>query len=56
MKEKYISPVNRSVADKYETCFMPEKSTDGNGNWTEDNLKESGIKTGKDMRLFAGMD
>jgi endoglucanase len=56
MKENKISWVSWSVADKDETCSMLKKSAAGSGGWTENDLKESGIKTRELLRKFAGLD
>lgn len=43
--KRKISWVTWSVSDKDETCSMLKKSANSYGNWTEDDLKESGIYT-----------
>ncbi|MFA5329716.1 MAG: glycoside hydrolase family 5 protein [Prolixibacteraceae bacterium] len=44
-KSNDISLISWSVSDKSETCSMLKKSASSEGNWKEDDLKESGIKT-----------
>jgi endoglucanase len=56
MKENKISWVSWSIADKDETCSMLKKSASDTGNWTENDLKESGIKTRELLRKFAGLE
>ena len=48
-----ISLVNWSVADKNETCSMLKTSASAEGNWKEEDLKESGIKTRELLRKQA---
>ncbi|MEX0988519.1 MAG: glycoside hydrolase family 5 protein [Bacteroidales bacterium] len=50
MEEHMISWVTWSIADKDETCSMLLPSADSEGNWTDGDLKESGIKTREKMR------
>lgn len=50
MQENSLSWISWSVADKNETCSMLNKSADSKGNWTEEDLKESGIKTREMLR------
>ena len=45
-----ISLVTWSVADKNETCSMLKTSASSEGNWSMDDLKESGIKTREMLR------
>jgi endoglucanase len=54
MKANKISWVSWSIADKDETCSMLQKSACDTGNWTENDLKESGIKTRELLREMAG--
>lgn len=44
MKAKKLSWITWSVSDKEESCSVLNKSASSNGNWTEKDLKESGIK------------
>lgn len=53
MEANKISWVSWSVADKNETCSMLKTSASDNGNWSENDLKESGIKTREKLREFA---
>ena len=45
MEERKISWVTWSVSDKEETCSVLTKSASSNGNWSDQDLKESGILT-----------
>jgi endoglucanase len=45
MENHKISWITWSISDKNETCSMVKPSASSEGNWTEDDLKESGIKT-----------
>lgn len=56
LKRNKISWVSWSVADKDESCSMLKKSAADTGGWTENDLKESGIKTRELLRKFAGLD
>jgi endoglucanase len=42
-----------SIADKNETCSILNKSASSEGNWTETDLKESGIKTRELLRSYS---
>jgi endoglucanase len=53
METNKISWVNWSIADKNETCSMLKTSAGDTGNWKEEDLKESGIKTREKLREFA---
>ena len=44
-EQNKISWVTWSISDKNETCSVLYPSAGANGNWTEKDLKESGIKT-----------
>ncbi len=44
-KSNDISLIFWSVSDKNETCSMLKTSASSGGNWTENDLKESGVKT-----------
>lgn len=44
-EQNKISWVTWSVSDKNETCSVLYPSANSTGNWTENDLKESGIKT-----------
>lgn len=56
MKTNKISWVSWSISDKNETCSMLKTSASDFGNWKEDDLKESGLKTRELMRKMAGLD
>lgn len=53
MQKNDISMVFWSIADKNETCSMLTKSASSEGNWSESDLKESGIKTCELLRSYA---
>lgn len=55
MEANKISWVTWSVADKNETCSMLKTSAGDSGNWKEEDLKESGIKTREKLRGFVGI-
>lgn len=46
-EEHKVSWVTWSVSDKDETCSVLQKSADANGNWREEDVKESGKLTKK---------
>jgi endoglucanase len=45
MEKEKISWITWSVSDKNETCSVLYPSASTNGNWTDKDLKESGLKT-----------
>lgn len=45
MQEKKLSWITWSVSDKDESCSVLNKSASSDGNWTDKDLKESGLKT-----------
>lgn len=45
MEEKKISWLTWSISDKQETCSMLKKSASSEGNWKDEDLNESGLKT-----------
>ena len=53
MESNKISWITWSVADKNESCSMLKTSASDTGNWSESDLKESGIKTREKLRSFA---
>ena len=53
METNKISWVTWSIADKNETCSMLKTSATDTGNWSENDLKESGTKTREKLRQFA---
>jgi endoglucanase len=53
MEANKISWVTWSIADKNETCSMLKTTAADTGNWKEEDLKESGIKTREKLRDFA---
>jgi endoglucanase len=55
MKENNISWVSWSIADKNESCSMLVESADSEGNWNEEDMKESGIKTRELMRELSDL-
>lgn len=56
MSSNNISWISWSVADKNETCSMLKPSASSTGGWSENDLKESGIKTRELLRKFAGKE
>jgi endoglucanase len=50
MKKNRIGWVTWSISDKNESCSMLKTSASSTGNWTESDLKESGIKTRELLR------
>lgn len=52
MEHKQISWINWSIADKDETCSVLKSSASSTGNWTEDDLKESGIACRNLLRKY----
>ncbi len=53
MEANKISWVCWSIADKNETCSMLKPSASDTGNWKEEDLKESGIKTREKLREYS---
>lgn len=53
MEDNKISWVSWSISDKNETCSMLNTSAADKGNWSENEMKESGIKTREKLREFA---
>ena len=52
-KKNDISLVSWSVSDKNETCSMLKTTASSDGNWKEEDMKESGIKTRELLRKQA---
>jgi endoglucanase len=52
METKKISWITWSISDKDETCSMLKKSANSEGNWKDDDLKESGLKTRELLRKY----
>ena len=52
MEANKISWICWSIADKNETCSMLKTSASDTGNWTEKDLKESGLKTRELLRKY----
>ncbi|MBL0359305.1 MAG: glycoside hydrolase family 5 protein [Chitinophagaceae bacterium] len=50
MKLRKLSWITWSVSDKDETCSVLNKSASSDGNWSEKDLKESGIKIREFLR------
>lgn len=48
-----VSLISWSIADKNETCSMLKPTASSTGNWKEDDLKESGLKTRELLRKQA---
>jgi endoglucanase len=53
MEKNKISWITWSVADKNETCSILKTTASDTGNWKEEDLKESGIKSREKLREFA---
>lgn len=53
MEANKISWITWSVADKNETCSMLKTSASDTGEWRNQDLKESGIKTREKLKSFA---
>ncbi len=51
-ENRKISWITWSVSDKDETCSVLQKSAASNGNWKENDLKESGIKARALLRKY----
>ena len=51
-ENRKISWISWSVSDKDETCSVLQKSAASNGNWKENDLKESGIKARALLRKY----
>ena len=51
-----ISLISWSIADKNETCSMLKTTASSEGNWKDEDLKESGIKTRELLRKQAEKD
>jgi endoglucanase len=45
MEARKLSWITWSISDKDETCSMLKKSASSDGNWKDEDLKESGLKT-----------
>ncbi|MDD5149031.1 MAG: glycoside hydrolase family 5 protein [Flavobacterium sp.] len=54
MESKKISWIVWSISDKEETCSMLKKSANSEGDWKDEDLKESGLKTREYLRKFNG--
>ena len=50
MQEKKLSWITWSLSDKDESCSVLRKSASSDGNWTDKDLKESGLKTREYLR------
>jgi len=51
-----LSWITWSVSDKDETCSVLKAGAAANGNWTENDLKESGILVRQYLRKYAAKD
>jgi len=51
MEERKLSWITWSVSDKNESCSVLNTSASSDGNWTEKDLKESGLKTREFLRM-----
>ena len=54
MEERKLSWITWSISDKDETCSMLKKSAHSDGNWKDEDLKESGLKTRELLRKYNG--
>jgi endoglucanase len=54
MEERQLSWITWSVSDKDETCSVLKKSAASGGNWTEADLKESGLRVRGYLRRLNG--
>ncbi|PVX46996.1 endoglucanase [Flavobacterium sp. 103] len=54
MEARKLSWIIWSISDKDETCSMVKKSASSEGNWKDEDLKESGLKTRKFLRKYNG--
>jgi endoglucanase len=52
MEERKLSWITWSVSDKDEVCSVLNKSASSDGNWTDADLKESGLKVRAYLRSF----
>lgn len=52
MEARKLSWLTWSVSDKDETCSILKKSAKSEGNWKEEDLKESGIKVREFLRKY----
>jgi endoglucanase len=52
MEERKLSWITWSISDKDETCSMLKKTASSEGNWTDQELKESGLKTREFLRKY----
>jgi endoglucanase len=52
MEERKISWLTWSVSDKNETCSVLNTSAASNGNWSDRDLKESGLKIKKYLTQY----
>jgi endoglucanase len=52
MEARKLSWITWSISDKDETCSMLKKSASSEGNWKEDDLKESGLKTREFLKKY----
>lgn len=52
MEAKRLSWIVWSISDKDETCSMLKKSASSEGNWKEEDLKESGLKSREYLRKY----
>ncbi len=53
MEQRGISWITWSVSDKNETCSVLKPSAASDGNWKDEDIKESGIKTREFLRKYS---
>jgi endoglucanase len=52
MEARKISWITWSISDKEETCSMLKKAAHSEGNWKDEDLKESGFKTREFLKKY----
>jgi len=52
MNARQLSWITWSVSDKDETCSVLKSTASSEGNWKDEDLKESGIKTREYLRNY----
>jgi len=48
----FYNGITWSVSDKKETCSVLKPAAVSNGNWSDDVIKESGLKTREYLRMY----
>ena len=52
MEQRKLSWITWSVSDKDESCSVLNKSASSDGNWSDADLKESGLKVKTYLKAF----